>query len=138
LALPIRQVEVVATISATFAANLAANNKVTATITLDPSYPAVSILQVPVDESWVIEDLFVAASQTPDAMLEFLKNLLTSEMRSAPINGLIVTNVARPIPKPVQFRGGDMLSIVAQNLAAIGASAQTVTAYIKMRRFTPH
>jgi len=135
---PIREVELTAVISATFAVNLPANNKVVATIQLDPSIPAVSQLTVPVDETWVVEDLFVAAAQTPDSILEFLKNLTQSAYRSAPINGMVVTNVARPVPTPFMFEGASMITIVAQNLAAIGASALTITAYAKIRKFTPY
>jgi len=131
----VRQVEVTVVISATFAANLPANNKVFATVQLDPAIAAQSQLNIPATEAWVIEDLFVAASQTPDAILEFVRNLTESKLRSAPINGMIVTNVARPVPKPVVYKGNDILTIIAQNLAAIGASAQTVTTYAKIRRF---
>jgi len=93
---------------------------------------------VPADEAWVIDDLFVAAAQTPDTILEFLKNLTKSMFRSAPINGLIVTNVARPKPMPVMYDGNAIITIVAQNLTAIGAAAQTITAYARIKRFTPH
>jgi len=33
------------------------------------------------------------------------------------------------------YKGNDILTIIAQNLAAVGASAQTITAYAKIRRF---
>jgi len=133
--LAVRQVEVTVVISATFAANLPANNKVFATVQLDPAIAAVAQLNIPATEAWVIEDLFVAAAQTPDAILEFVRNLTESKLRSAPVNGMIVTNVARPVPKPIVYKGNDILTIIAQNLAAIGAAAQTVTAYAKIRRF---
>jgi len=133
----IREVEVTAVVTATFAANLPANNKVVASIQLDPSYPTVQQVTVPLQESWVLEDIFVAASQTPDSIAEVVKNLVQSAFRSAPINGLVVTNPARPIPTPVVFEGGDIISIMAQNLAAIGTAAATITLYVKLRRFTP-
>jgi len=131
----VKEVEVTVIITATFAANLPANNKVNASIILDPALPTVSQLTIPMKEAWVVQDLFVSASQTPDAILEFFKNLTEGLFRSAPVNGLIVTNAARPIPAPVTYEGADIMTIVAQNLAAIGASAQTVTAYAKIRRF---
>lgn len=131
----VRELQTSAIVSATFAANLPANNKVYGTITLDPAIAAVAQLQVPVTESWVVEDLFVAAAQTPDAILELKRNLVASLLKSAPINGCLVTNVARPVPTPVQLKGADILTIEAQNLAAIGASAQTVTVYLMLRRF---
>jgi len=134
----IREVELTAIISATFPANLPANNKVTASIQVDPSIPAVSMLTIPVAEVWVVEDVFVSASQTPDTILEFLRNLTESAYRSAPVNGLVVTNAARPIPSPIMFKGADIVTVVAQNLAAIGTAAATITAYLKIRKFTPH
>ncbi|MEM1525127.1 MAG: hypothetical protein QW618_03185 [Nitrososphaerales archaeon] len=128
-------VETTAVITATFPANLPANNKVYANIQLDPALAAATQVTVPVNEAWVIEDLYVSTSQTPDAILEFVKNLTDVKLRSAPINGCLVTNVARPKITPVMFGGADILTIVAQNLAAIGASAATITAFIKIKRF---
>ena len=134
----IREVELTAVVTATFPANLPANNKVIANVQLDPAIAAVSMLTIPSTEAYVIEDLFVSASQTPDAIFEFRKNMTQSVFRSAPINGLIVTNVARPVPTPFLFEGASMVTIEAQNLAAIGASAETITAYAKIRKFTPY
>ena len=131
----VKQVELTVVVTATFPANLPANNKVFARISVDPAIEPVSQLTIPATEAWVLEDIFVAATQTPDTILEFMRNLVESKMRTAPINGLIVTNPARPIPKPVMWEGNDILSIVAQNLAAIGTSPATITAYAKFRRF---
>jgi len=133
--LAVRQVEVTAVVSVTFPANLPANNKVYATIQLDPAIAALSQLNIPATEAWVIEDIFVAASQTPDTILEFVRNLTESKLRSPPINGMLVTNVARPVPKPIVYKGNDIMTVIGQNLAAIGTAAATVTAYAKLRRF---
>jgi len=138
MAAEIREVEVTAVVTATFPANLPANNKVYANIQLDPALAARAEVTVPVEEAWVIEDLFVSASQTPDSILEFKKNLTQSAYRSPPINGMIVTNVARPIPTPFLYEGASILTIEAQNLAAIGTSAETITAYAKIRKYTPY
>ena len=102
---------------------------------LDPALPATGQLQVPVNEAWVLEDIFVSSAQTPDTILEFFKNLTESVFKTAPVNGLIVTNPARPRPKPVLFEGASIITITAQNLAAIGASPATVTVYAKFRKF---
>ena len=130
-----RRVEITATISATFAATLPANQKQYATITLDPALPTVSQQQVPVTEAWVVEDIYVVAAQTPDSILEFVKNLTESMFRTAPINSLLVSNPSRPRVKPSMLRGAEILTIVAQNLAVIGAAAETITAYAKLARF---
>ena len=131
----VKRTEITATITATFPATLPANQKVFATITLDPALGAVSQQQVPVKEVWVVEDIYVTATQTPDAILEFVKNLVDSMFRTAPVNALIVTNPSRPVIKPVMYKGADIMTIVAQNLAVIGAAAETVTAYAKFVRF---
>jgi hypothetical protein len=131
----VKEVEVTAIVTATFPANLPANNKVYASIQLDPALSPTTQFQIPPTEAWVLEDLFVSATQTPDAILEFKANLVESKFKSAPINGLIVTNPARPKPTPVLFRPSDIVTVEAQNLANIGASAATITAYAKFRRF---
>jgi hypothetical protein len=131
----VREVEHTAIITATFGANLPANNKVYANIQLDPALPTAAQITVPPTEAWVIEDLYVTASQTPDSILEFKKNLTQSMFRSSPINSLLVSNPSRPIPKPVLYEGNSILTIEATNLAAIGSSAATITAYVKIRRF---
>jgi len=134
----VRQVEVNAVVAFTFAANLPANNKVVGTIQLDPAYPTASTVNVPADESWVLEDIYVSAAPATDVILEALRNLLQSVFRSPPLSACIATNPARPIPKPVMFGGNDILSFVGQNLTAIGASPVTISCYVKLRRFTPH
>jgi len=130
-----RKVEVTVILTATLAANLPANSKVYMSMQLDPAIAAVAQLTVPVNEAWVLEDLFVAASQTPDDILEFVKNLTEIMLRSAPINGCIVTNVARPVPTPTMWEGGDIFTVICQNLAAVGTAAATITAYAKISRF---
>ena len=131
----VKRVEMTVTVTATFPATLPANQKIYATITLDPALGAVSQQQVPVKEAWVVEDIYVIATQTPDAILEFVKNLTESMFKTAPVNALIVTNPSRPVIKPVMYAGAEILTIVAQNLAVIGASDETVTAYAKIVRF---
>jgi hypothetical protein len=131
----VRELEHTAIIRATFPAGLPANNKVYASIQLDPALPAVSQLTIPANEAWVLEDLFVSASQSVDAILEFVKNMTEVTFKSAPVNSLLVSNPSRPIPKPVLFEPQSILTITAQNLAAIGASDTTITVYAKFRRF---
>ena len=131
----VRQIEHTVIITATFPANLPANNKVFASIQLDPALSPVSQLTIPPSEAWVLEDLFVTSSQSVDAILEFTKNLTEVAFRSAPVNSLLVSNPSRPRPSPVLYEPQSILTISAQNLAAIGASAVTITVYAKFRRF---
>ena len=131
----VKRVEMTVTVTATFPALLPANQKIYATITLDPALGAVSQQQVPVKEAWVVEDIYVIATQPPDAILEFVKNLTESMFKTAPVNALIVTNPSRPVIKPVMYRGAEIITVVAQNLAAAGTAAETVTAYAKIVTF---
>jgi len=135
----IREVEVTAIVTVQIAATLPANNKTVAAISLDPIYPTETLLTVPLDESWVIEDVYYgAAAPTEDCIMEFLKNLVESVIRTPPLSGMRVDNVARPKITPFQYKGGDIISILGQNLTVGGAAATTETLYVKIRRFTPH
>jgi hypothetical protein len=131
----VREIEQTVIITATFPANLPANNKVYASILLDPALSPVSQLTIPANEAWVLEDLFVSASQAVDAILEFTKNLTEVVFKSSPVNSLLVSNPSRPRPSPVLYEPQTILMISAQNLSAIGASAVTITVYAKFRRF---
>jgi len=133
--LAVKRVEVTVTVAATFPANLPANQKIYATITLDPALGAVSQQQVPVKEVWVVEDVYVVATQTPNGILEFVKNLTETMFKTAPVNALIVTNPSRPVIKPAMYRGADIITIIAQNITAIGAAPETLTAYGKIVTF---
>jgi len=127
--------EITAIVTATFPANLPANQKVAASMQLDPQLGTVTQQQVPINESWVIDDVYVSASQTPDAILDFKKNLYTSLVRTNPINTLLVSNPSRPkIAKKVLGKG-DILTIEAQNLAAVGTAGATITVYVTLVRF---
>jgi hypothetical protein len=133
--MPVKTLEQTVIIQATFPANLPANNKVFATMLLDPALGATSQVTIPANEVWVLDDLFVSASQAVDAILEFQRNLSEVAFKSSPVNSLIVTNPARPRPAKTLWKGNDILTIAAQNLANIGSSATTITVYAKIKRF---
>lgn len=134
----IREVDITAVVTATFPANLPANQKVAANIQLDPSMAAAAVLPVPSDEAWVVEDIYVTASQTPNAILEFKKNLTQVMHRTGAINGYVVTNPARPVTMPFIYEGSALITVEAQNLEAVGASPATITVFVKIKKFTPH
>ena len=131
----VRRVPATLTCTATFAANLPANSVVPVNMVLDPLVGAQTVLQVPQNESWVIEDIYIIASQTPDARVEIYKNELDIEIFTDPINTLLVSNPTRPrYPKKV-YGPFSRLTMRAINLAAIGASPATITFYVKIMRF---
>jgi hypothetical protein len=127
--------EITAIVTATFPAGLPANQKVAASMQLDPQLGTVTQQQVPINESWVIDDVYVSESQTPDAILEFKKNLYTSLVRTNPINTLLVSNPSRPKVAKKVLGKGDILTIEAQNLAEIGTEDATITVYVTLVRF---
>lgn len=120
---------------ATFDANLPANSVKSVNMTIDPLVGAKTTLTVPKSESWVIEDIYVSATQDVDCVVKIIKNDTDEVLRTDPINTLLVSNPSRPrYPKKV-FGPFDTLSMQAINLSAIGASAVTVTFYVKLVRF---
>jgi len=131
----VRRVPATLTCTATFAANLPANSVVPVNMTLDPLVGAQTVLQVPQNESWVIEDVYIISSQTPNAIVEMYKNDLEKEIVTDPINTLLVSNPTRPrYPKKV-YGPFSRLTMRAINLAAIGTDAATITFYVKIMRF---
>jgi len=131
----VREIESTFIIQASFAANLPANNKVAATVLLDPALGAQSVVTIPASEAWVLIDLFVSSSQSVDAILEFKKNLTQSVLKTSPVNTLLVSNPSRPVPAPILYEPQSLMTIEATNLSAIGASPVTITVYAKFKRF---
>jgi len=135
MSVKIRQVEQTAILQVVLKANTPANSQVFTNIILEPGLGAVQQLQIPPNEAWVLEDLFVRDSPTVDVILTFRKNLTEDVMKTAPLSALLVTNPARPRISKQVYEGNSIMTIVAQNLAAVGASDVTVTAFLKIRRF---
>jgi len=131
----IEKVETTLTCTATFDADLPANSVKPVSMTLDPLVGSQTVLQVPMNESWVIEDMYIISSQTPNSIIEVYKNELDVVLKSDPINTLLVSNPSRPKYGKKVFGPNDRLSMRAINLAAIGTSAATITFYVKLVRF---
>ena len=121
-------------------AGLAANNQTAVQFQGDPTIAAVPAQSVPAAESWILEDLYVSSSQTNDGLLVFYRNGLQIAYRSGNINGLVVTNTARPIPTPFMYQGNDIITAVFINTSAVATSASSAvnTIFAKFRRFTPY
>jgi len=133
--LKIKQMEHTAIVQVTFKANSPANSQVYASVMLDPALGAVQQFQIPPNEAWVLEDLFVTSAPGVDAILTFRKNISEDVAKTPPLSTLTVTNPARPRMDKLLYEGSTILTIVAQNLSAVGSSDVTVTAYLKIRRF---
>lgn len=117
-------------IRATVAANLAAGSIVPITLLVDPVTGAVSSYKIPAGETWVIDDLFVSATQSPDGYLKLRKNFREEVLPLSPrVNSLLVSNPSRPKITPIvlnQFEDLDGFYITA---AAQGSSATTVEVF---------
>jgi hypothetical protein len=122
-------------VQVTVPANQPANSLLTASIILDPQLGGVNLVTIPQNEAWVIDDVYVTASQSIDAILVFKKGLKEEVARTPPINSLLVSNPSRPRIKPILYRANEMLSINAINLQAGGSSATILTVHAKVRRF---
>jgi hypothetical protein len=105
---------------------------------MDPTITGVSMLTVPVNEAWLLEDLFVSATNAIDGIAEFKKNLTQSAYRSPNLNGMLITNVSRPIPSPIMYEGASILTVAYTNLTANGTASTSITFMAKFRRFTPY
>ena len=133
--MPVEQFEQGVILQVTVPANQPANSLLTVNIVLDPQLGGVNLVTIPNNEAWVIEDVFVTASQSIDAILVFKKGLKDEVARTPPINTLLVSNPSRPRIKPILYKANEMLSINAINLQAGGSAATTLTVYAKVRRF---
>lgn len=139
--MPIRQLEHTYILTVTLpVAVTAANSTTQVQFQMNPLITAVPLLSVPAAESWLLEDLYVSAAQTYDGLITFYKNMTQIAFMSGNINGLVVTNVARPIPTPFLYQGNDMITATFVNVTALptSASAPVLTIYAKFRRFTPY
>ena len=139
--MPIRQLEHTYILTVTMpTAGLAANNVTSVQWQMNPQVAAIPFLNVPAAESWLLEDLYVTAAQTYDGILQFYKNMTQIAFNSGNINGLVVTNVARPIPTPFLYQGNDIMTAFFINTGVVPSSgtAYVVTVYAKFRRFTPY
>lgn len=139
--MPIRQLEQTFILTVTMpTAGLAANNVTAVQFQVNPQIAAVPMLSIPADESWLLEDLYVTAAQTYDGIITFYTNGIQIAFASGNINGLVVTNTARPIPTPFRYGPNAILTAQFTNTGVVPSSgtAYVVTIYAKFRRFTPY
>jgi len=131
----VERIETTLKCTVTFDANLPANSVKIVNMTLDPLVGAQTVLQVPDNEAWVIEDIYVTSSPDVDAIVDIYKNELDVVLKTDPISTLLVSNPSRPKYGKKVFEPGARLSMRAVNLAAIGTEAVTDTFYVKLVRF---
>jgi len=127
--------EITAIFQASVAANLPANSIVPINIIIDPLAGPKTEHQVPLSQSWVLDDVYITSSQSPDGIIQFRKNRDTVVTSTAPVSTLLVSNPTRPTVTKKVWGPADILSAYFITLAAQGTSATTVTVYVKFKIF---
>jgi hypothetical protein len=120
-------------LTATVPANSPAGTRATINFQEDPSQAAVSVFQIPLDRSLVIEDIYVTATQGVDGVLLIHKNGDRLVSQTPPINSMLVSNPSRARVQPFVLNSGDRLSALYVTMAATGASAVNITVIAKGR-----
>ncbi len=134
--LPPPDFEKTITIQVTIPAGQAANSVLTAKLIDNPIEGAKDSLQVPINEVWLITDLYVKSAPSIDCILEFYKNGTKKMIRTDPLSTNVITYDTRPGigSAYLGYGPGDILSIQAINLDKnSGTAAVTVTAYAKVK-----
>ena len=123
-------------LKATVAANAPAGTVIPMNILFDPLDAGSVDKQVPVDQNWAITDIYVTGTQTPDGVVQVVRNSGNIPLVTPPVNTLLVSNPSRPrimpavaLPAATQFR---FFYITNANN---GASATTVTVYAQVDVF---
>lgn len=122
---------------ATFPANLPANSIVPVNFIIDPQKGPEVVLAPAMNESIVIDDIYVTSAPGVDAIVQLIKNEYEVICMTDPLSTLVVTNPARPKYAKKVLNPLERLSAKAINLSAVGASAVTITFYMKIVRFRP-
>lgn len=131
----VKRIEQSAVATVSIPANTPANSTIPVSFTIDPRAGSESIVNIPLTESWVIDDIYVDASQTPDGIVEFYKNLRNKVLVTPRINTLLVSNPSRPKPPKLVYEAGSKLSAFFVNAAAVGTGGATVTFHLKLVMF---
>jgi len=130
---PIKE-ELTAICSVTLAANLPANSTTPVDITIDPIRGAVQEHTVPADRDWEVVDIYQITAPTTDGVIQIIKNGEEVLAQTAPLSALDVSNPTRPMIAPQRFPAQSKLSMNYINLTAVGAAAETVTFYARIKQ----
>ena len=112
-------------------ANLDENTINVGSIIADPKIGEQEQVQVPVTETWVIQDVYVLDTPNPDMLVKVIKNG-RKPLQEILLSTQLISNPARTPPKPMVFGPGETISIEGINLAKVGTAGATVTAYAKV------
>jgi hypothetical protein len=115
----------------TVAANTPANMRQTVSFG-EAGKPSVTRATIPKGRVWVIKDVFIKASGDVgvDGSAIFVKDEVQDVAKTAPLSTLLVSNPSRPTIAKLMYDEQSTLTIDYVNIAAVGASAASVTFYI--------
>lgn len=124
--------------TAAFAANAPIATVISASMQTSPLVTAVTELQVPLTENWVMTDLYILAASgagTPtavDPVITLDKNRGRQLVESPPLSAMLITSNTRPrfSPNPIGFEGGSIIRSFAISRVLNGGASSTVTYFI--------
>jgi hypothetical protein len=92
-------------------------------------------LQVPVNQEWVVIDIYNRGSQDVgvDAVATLTKNSVSNVLTTDPISSLNISNPSRPTYPPIQMAPGTILTSKITTLNANGTSAATDNIFLKIK-----
>lgn len=113
-------------IQATVPANQPANSVLPIRLVADPVLGSQPFIQVPLNEVWVIDDIFVTSTQPVDGIIQLRKSQREIVTQTYPVNSMLVSNPSRPKIMPITYYGGEVIDGFFINLAAGGTTASTI------------
>ena len=92
-------------------------------------------LQVPVNQEWVVIDIYNRGSQDVgvDAVATLTKNSVSNVLTTDPISSLNISNPSRPTYPPIQMVPGTILTSKITTLNANGTSAAVDNVFLKIK-----
>jgi len=92
-------------------------------------------LQVPVNQEWVVIDIYNRGSQDVgvDAVATLTKNSVSNVLTTDPVSSLNISNPSRPTYPPIQMAPGTILTSKITTLNANGTSAAIDNIFLKIK-----
>jgi len=114
---------------ATVKANAPAYSEITVKILSDPRTGFDNEVRIPVNETWIIKDIYVKSNPIVDLSVRVVKNY-RKPLQEIILSTQNISNPARKPPTAMLFDPGDVLTIDARNLTAGGSSDTVIEFYM--------
>jgi hypothetical protein len=125
------------TIKVTVPTGQPANSILPAKLIVDPIVGEQASFQLPANEAWVIDDVFITGTQPIDGVLIFERNHKEAVTYTPPINSLLVSNNSRPRAHKIVYDPFDIITVKFINTQPGDATADkevVVLAKVKVFR----